>query len=122
MKKLNNKGQVLVLFVILLPILLLILLITIEVGSAYLEKTKTQNTIKETLETNLKNYDENTNSRINQIIDTNIKNTKTKTIFTSEDEIRIDLIQTKTIFGRQIEIEYKYKAKLENGKITVSEG
>ena len=122
MKKLNNKGQVLVLFVILLPILLLILLITIEVGSAYLEKTKTQNTIKETLETNLKNYDENTNSRINQIIDTNIKNIKTKTIFTSEDEIRIDLIQTKTIFGRQIEIEYKYKAKLENGKITVSEG
>ena len=46
----NNKGQVLVLFVILMPIILLILLITIQIGNLYLEKEKTTNTIKEIIE------------------------------------------------------------------------
>jgi len=122
MKNLNNKGQVLVLFVIILPILLLLILAVIEVGNINLEKAKTKNTIKEIIETNLKNYDENTNSRINTLIETNIDDIKTKSVFTSEDEIRIILIQKNTILGRQIEIKYKYKGLKENEKITISEG
>jgi len=122
MKKLNNNGQVLVLFVIILPIVLLLLLAVIEIGNINLEKTKTKNTIKEIIETNIKNYDETTNARINKLIETNIDNIKTKSVFTSEDEIRIIITQTKTIFGRQLEIEYKYKGILENEKIIISEG
>lgn len=122
MKNLNNKGQVLVLFVIILPILLLLILAVIEVGNINLEKAKTKNTIKEIIETNLKNYDENTNSRINTLIETNIDDIKTKSVFTSEDEIRIILIQKNSILGRQIEIKYKYKGLKENEKITISEG
>ena len=122
MKNLNNKGQVLVLFVIILPILLLLILAVIEVGNINLEKAKTKNTIKEIIETNLKNYDENTNSRINTLIETNIDDIKTKSVFTSEDEIRIILIQKNSIIGRQIEIKYKYKGLKENEKITISEG
>ena len=38
----NNKGQVLVLFVIMLPIILLLLVMTIEVGDIYLDKQKIQ--------------------------------------------------------------------------------
>ena len=122
MKNLNNKGQVLVLFVIILPILLLLILAVIEVGNINLEKAKTKNTIKEIIETNLKNYDENTNSRINTLIETNIDDIKTKSVFTSEDEIRIILIQKNSILGRQIEIKYKYKGLKEKEKITISEG
>ena len=122
MKNLNNKGQVLVLFVIILPILLLLILAVIEVGNINLEKAKTKNTIKEIIETNLKNYDENTNFRINTLIETNIDDIKTKSVFTSEDEIRIILIQKNSILGRQIEIKYKYKGLKENEKITISEG
>lgn len=122
MKKLNNNGQVLVLFVILLPILLLLLLIIIDVGNINLEKTKTKNTIKEIIELNLKNNDENKNEIINQLIEKNINDIENKTIFTSDDEIRITLKQRKTLFGRNIEIEYKYKGKKQEEKITISEG
>lgn len=122
MKKLNNKGQVLVLFVILLPIFLLLLLIIIEVENINLEKSKTKNTIKEIIETNLKNYDENANSKINTLIETNIDDIKTKSVFTTDDEIRITIIQVKSIFGRKIEIEYKYKGIKENETIMISEG
>lgn len=122
MKNLNNKGQVLVLFAILIPIILLLLLAVIEIGNINLEKAKTKNTIKEIIETNLQNYNENTNTIINELIETNIKNLKTKTVFTSEDEIRITIIQTTTILGRKLEMKYKYKGILENEKIIISEG
>lgn len=118
----NNKGQVLVLFVILLPILLLLLMIIIEIGKINLEKTKTKNTIKEIIETNLKNYDNNTKDKINTLIETNINDIEYKTIFISEDEIKITLKQTKTLLGRKIEIEYKYKGTKQEEKITISEG
>lgn len=122
MNQLNNKGQVLVLFVILLPVLLLIIIGLIEISSINLEKTKTKNIIKETIETNLKNYNENTKETVNKLIEQNIKNIKTKTIFISEDEIRINIIQEKTIFGKNIELKYNYKGIKENEKITISEG
>ncbi len=122
MKKMNNKGQVLVLFVILLPIFLLLLIIGIEVGNTYLDKTKTKNTIKEIITNNLNEYDENTNERINNLIIKNIKDIEKKEIFTSEDEIRINITQDKTLFGKKIKIEYKYIGKKEQDKITISEG
>ncbi len=120
MKK--NSGQVLVLFVILLPILLLLLVIGIEVGNIYLDKTKTKNTIKEIITSNLKNYDDKTNERINKLIDSNIKNIEKKEIFTSEDEIRINIKQNKVLFGKNISINYKYIGKKEEETITLSEG
>ena len=118
----NNSGQVLVLFVILLPILLLLLIIGIEVGNIYLDKTKTKNSIKEIITNNLNNYDEKTNERVNTLIQNNIKDIEKKEIFTSEDEIRITLTQQKTLFGRNIKINYKYIGKKELEKIILSEG
>lgn len=118
----NNKGQVLVLFVILLPILLLLSLMSIELGNLYLDKTKTTNTIKEIITNNINNYDETTNERINKLIEENIKNIETKEIFTSENEIKVHIIQKKTFFGRTTNIEYKYTGLKENEKITISEG
>lgn len=46
MKTINNKGQVLVVFVIILPLMLLGFGIFIEKGYIYYEKTKIENIIK----------------------------------------------------------------------------
>ena len=122
MTQLNNKGQVLVFFVIILPIILLLLIAIIEISNIYLEKNKTKNTIYEIIETNLKNNNENTKETINKLIEQNIKNIQDKTIFISEDEIRINITQETKIIGRKINIKYKYKGIKKNEKITISEG
>ncbi len=113
----NNKGQVLVLFVILMPIILLLLLITIEIGNVYLDKQKTKNVIKNIIRDNINN-----NETIDTLIEENIKDIEEKTVFISDDEIRIYIKQNKKIFGRNINIEYKYKGIKKEEKIIISEG
>lgn len=120
--KFNNKGQVLVLFMILLPIIILLLLITIQLGNVYLEKIKTRNAIKEIITNNLKYYDEGANERINTLIDKNVSDLELKTIFTSEDEIRVHLIQVKKLFLRDIRIEYKFTGMKYDENVMISEG
>lgn len=120
----KNNGQVLALFVIILPIILLIVLITIEFGKLYVEKIKTTNVIKETITYGLKNIeDTNIKEKINNLIDINIKNINNKTIFISEDEIRIKLNQNKIkVFGKDIVLEYNYKGIKKEQKIIIEEG
>ena len=115
----KNNGQVLVLFVILLPVILLTLIITIEIGNLYLEKQKNQNTIKNIIRENLK---EPNSEKINTLIEKNIKNIDQKNIFVSDDEIRIYIKQNKKIFGKEITIEYKYKGIKQDENINISEG
>lgn len=115
----KNNGQVLVLFVILLPVILLTLIITIEIGNIYLEKQKNQNTIKNIIRENLK---EPNSEKINTLIEKNIKNIDQKNIFVSDDEIRIYIKQNRTIFGKEITIEYKYKGIKQDENINISEG
>ena len=116
----NNKGQVLVLFVILLPIILLLLIMTIEVGDIYLDKQKTKNTIKEIIRDNLKQ--EPNQERIDTLIMQNIKDIEEKNIFISDDEIRINIKQNKKLFGRKINLEYKIKGIKQDENINISEG
>ena len=115
----NNKGQVLVLFVILLPIILLLLILTIEAGDIYLDKQKTKNTIREIIKDNIK---EPNSERINTLIIQNINDIEEKNVFISEDEIRIYIKQNKKVFGRKLKIEYKIKGIKQDEKIIISEG
>ena len=116
----NNKGQVLILFVLLLPIILLSALITIEFGNIYIEKAKTKNVIKNTISNGLKN--DLTQDAINSIIDLNIKDINDKSIYKSENEIEIKVIQQKKIFNRNIKLKYNYKGIKQEENITISEG
>ena len=116
----NNKGQVLVLFVILLPVILLLLIMTIEVGDIYLDKQKTKNTIKEIIGENLKQ--EPNKEIIETLITQNIDNIEEKNIFISADEIRVYLKQNKKLFGRNINLEYKIKGIKQDENINISEG
>ena len=116
----NNKGQVLVLFVILIPIILLLLIMTIEVGDIYLDKQKTKNTIKEIIRDNLKQ--EPNVEKINTLIIQNINDIQEKNVFVSADEIRIYVRQNKKLFGRKLKIEYKIKGIKQGENINISEG
>lgn len=120
----KNKGQVLVLFLILLPVVLLLLLITIEFGKLYIEKIKTTSVIKETITYGLKHINEQEiNTTINNLIDVNIQNISDRTIFISEDEIRIKIKQQPMkLFGKKIELEYNYRGIKQEEKIIIEEG
>ena len=113
----NNKGQVLVLFVILIPVILLLLMMVIEVRDIYLDKQKTKDTIKDIIRENF--TEEQNSERINTLIDINIKDIEEKTIFTSTDEIRIYIRQNKKLFGRDLKIEYKIRGIKENENIRI---
>lgn len=118
----QNKGQILVLFVILLPVLLIALLVGIELANLSITKIKTKNIIEEIITDNLKNYNETTNQTLNLLIEKNISDIEKKSIFTSEDEIRINITQKKSLFGKKIELKYNYKGIKKEDKIIVSEG
>lgn len=114
----NNKGQVLVLFVILIPVILLFSIVSIQIGNLYLEKNKNTNIIKDTIRETLNNP----STEINLIIEKNIKDIKEKTIFISEDEIHLKITQEKKVFGRNFNIKYNYKGIKQEDKIIISEG
>ena len=120
----NNKGQVLVLFVIILTVILLALLIIIQFGKLYLKKQATTNIIKDTIEYGLKHtQDEQIENKLNNLIETNIDDIDIKTITIFEDEIRINLTQKSiNIFGKNINLTYDYTGTKMNEEIRIEEG
>lgn len=73
----NNKGQTMVLFVLLLPIISIILCLVVDISLLTLEKNKVQNIVKETIKNELNNDNlilEDSKNRINNIINKNIEN------------------------------------------------
>ena len=53
--KLNNKGQTLVAFIILIPVLIMIFTLVVDLGLLSIEKRKIDNEIKSTITYGLKN-------------------------------------------------------------------
>lgn len=108
----NNKGQTLAIFIIILPVILLLVCITIDLGHLYLEKKEMQNTIKEIINNELKN--EPDKQRIINLINKNLENTKLEKIEVSSNMIIISITkQYKGLFpnilknNKTINITYK---------------
>lgn len=85
----NNKGQTLAIFIIILPVILLLVCITIDLGHLYLEKKEMQNTIKEIINNELKN--EPDKQRIINLINKNLENTRLEKIEVSSNMIIISI-------------------------------
>ena len=117
---LNNKGQVLVLFVILLPVLLLALFVVVEISNLSILKSKTTNTIREIISYGLNNNGDDVSSQLNNLIDINIKY-DSKEVFVTDNEIEVRIVQNEKLFGRNIELKYNYKGTKED-KIVIEEG
>jgi len=73
----NNKGQSLVVFVLVLPLIILIIAGIMEVGRLYLTKTEYENNIIETINFGLDNLDkDNVKEKMMTLLDENISGTK----------------------------------------------
>ena len=73
--KLNNKGQTLVAFIILLPVFIMIFTLIVDLGLLSIEKRKVDNEIKSTITYGLKNIEtDNLDLKLRKLILKNIDN------------------------------------------------
>lgn len=96
MFRLNNKGQSLVMFVILIPIILLIITLVYDVGTAIYEKNSLSNTSYIIIDYGLDNIDSVSES---ELIDIIIKNNDLNYVSVNIDNNVIDVILKKNIKG-----------------------
>lgn len=122
MFKLNNKGQSLVMFIIIIPIFCLILTLIYDVGNAIYEKNSLSNTSYIVIDYGLDNINNISDS---ELIDIVLKNTdKLSYIYVviEDNQIEVKLSKNiKGILGRMfgfnlIEVNTYYKGNITNGK------
>ena len=122
MFKLNNKGQSLVMFIIIIPIFCLILTLVYDVGSAIYEKNRLSNTSYMVIDYGLDNID---NVNESKLIDLAMKNTdglSYVSVIIENNEIKVKLNKNiKGIIGKMfgfnlIEANSYYEGKIINGE------
>lgn len=121
MTKLNNKGQSLVLFVLLLPIMILVLILVIDVGNAISHKQELDNINYLAIEYGLEHFeDSNLETRLNNMIIKN--NNKLSEINISIENDKIVIILKRDLKGiianslKILEIESKYEGYIKDNK------
>ena len=121
MLKINNKGQSLVMFVI-IPIFLLILTLVYDVGNAIYEKDRLSNTNYLTIEYGLNNIDTVTENDLKNLIEQNTSNLKYIYVTIEENQIEIKMEKdAKSIIGKMfnfnlVKIISHYKGKIINNQ------
>lgn len=120
----NKKGQVLVAFILMLPILIMFSGLLIDIGYSFIEKRNIDNNIKSTIKYSLNNLDLDTNvleNKIKKILNLNIKNIKNLEVTIINDKIDIKLKTTKKsiFYSKEYKIESHYSGYKNNEKITL---
>lgn len=120
----NNKGQVLVMFVILLPLILLLISLVVDMGMLYSEKRNVDNNVKSAITYGLENIDDNNiKFKINNLLKENISDIDSLYIDVTDNKITVNLIKKQTsIFNivnlkKAYQINSKYVGYLNEGKI-----
>ena len=122
MLKINNKGQSLVMFVLIIPIFLLILTLVYDVGNAIYEKDRLSNTNYLTIEYGLNNIDTVTENDLKNLIEQNTSNLKYIYVTIEENQIEIKMEKdAKCIIGKMfnfnlVKIISHYKGKIINNQ------
>lgn len=122
MLKINNKGQSLVMFILIIPIFLLILTLVYDVGNAIYEKDRLSNTNYLTIEYGLNNIDTVTENDLKNLIEQNTSNLKYIYITIEENQIEIKMEKdAKSIIGKMfnfnlVKIISHYKGKIINNQ------
>lgn len=91
MFKLNNKGQSLVMFVIIIPIIVLIFTLIYDVGNAIYEKNKLSNTCYMVIEYGLDNIDSISEKSLIELVMKNTSNLSYISVVVDSDKIQIKL-------------------------------
>lgn len=122
MLNINNKGQSLVMFVLIIPIFLLILTLVYDVGNAIYEKDRLSNTNYLTIEYGLNNIDTVTENDLKNLIEQNTSNLKYIYVTIEENQIEIKMEKdAKSIIGKMfnfnlVKIISHYKGKIINNQ------
>lgn len=122
MMKINNKGQSLVMFVLIIPIFLLILTLVYDVGNAIYEKDRLSNTNYLTIEYGLNNIDTVTENDLKNLIEQNTSNLKYIYVTIEDNQIEIKMEKdAKSIIGKMfnfnlVKIISHYKGKIINNQ------
>ena len=121
MIKLNNKGQSLVMFILILPILLLMFILVVDVGNVLINKQELDNINYLTIEYGLDNItNNNLESKLIDMI--NINNRNLNEINVSIEDNKIIITTKKNINGillkglKILSIESNYEGYIENNK------
>ena len=123
---LNNKGQSLVLFIVLLPVLLLFMALVVDLGAAYNLKNDIDNSLELVIEYGLDNYSEDGFDResINKMLKYNIPSSKNDLVIENDKLIITSNDSVGGVFARVLNInifkvESKYMGYLDDDKYTI---
>lgn len=87
----NNKGQSLVMFILIIPFILLILWMVIDIGKMVLNKTELDNINKLVLDYGLDKLNDNPEEVINELIIKNDKDIKIKKVDVLDGKIYVEI-------------------------------
>ncbi len=118
----NNKGQSLVMFVLLLPIILVLVAGVIDLGNYSVTKGKYENEIKSTIKYGLNHPDVST-SDLEKLLNSNL--TGVKEVTKNDNQIRISVTsKVNSLFSNVIKLNYDinltYTGYKENDKVIIN--
>ena len=125
MKRMNNKGQVLVAFILMIPIIILMCVAITDVGLMNIESRRVNNTVRNSVKYGINNLDKtNIKDTMKSLIMDNLKNV---------DSISIDVDIDNSYAKATVKVKYKglinitnrditssYYANINDGKVTIN--
>lgn len=119
---LNNKGQSLIMFIIIIPIFILIFTLIFDVGNAIYEKNRLSNTSYIVIDYGLDNISNISESELTHLVMKNVENLSYISIIVDNESIEIKLSKSiKGVIGRMfgfdlVEVNCYYVGNLINGE------
>ncbi len=104
MKSLNNKGQTLVLFVMLLPIMLLVMVLVFDIGKSIVEKQKLDNISFMIVSYGIEHSkDDNIEGTLKELVTLNYKDATDVEVLVKDDYVSVSLSgKVKGVFGNLV--------------------
>lgn len=124
----NRRGQVLILFITLLPLILMCVALIIDTGLLYMEKRHVDLVVKDTTIYGMKNIESVTEKELYDLLEKNIDDIKEKRVVINDGILRISVSLDKNglfsgIFNEdRYEIKSEYKGMVEQGSIRIVRG
>lgn len=124
----NHKGQVLALFAILLPLILMAIALVIDTGLLYMEKRHVDLVVKDTIEYGMENIESVTEKELYELLEKNIDEMDDVKIVMNNGILKISISMNKksvfaSIFGSdRYEIKSTYKGMTEQNSIRIVRG
>lgn len=124
----DNKGQSLVAFIFILPIIILILLVVIDYGQISIQKQETISSVKDIITYALRNNDANNReNEMKNLLYKNIDESKVSTldIEIADNKVTVNIIvipnEVFNVLNIHNNIKLSYVGKIENNQIIIEE-